>query len=82
MSVTLLQAKPIAKRKALFLDHSEIQQDVAKKNNTNSQILTNPTQFENDHDTKLCDDCEADYKEEDEARHYYTQVNGILYYKV
>ena len=53
-----------------------------KKNNTNSQILTNLTQFENDHDTKLCDDCEADYKEEDEARHYYTQVNGILYYKV
>ena len=41
-----------------------------KKNNTNSQILTNLTQFENDHDTKLCDDCE-----EDEAWDYYTQVN-------
>ena len=53
---------------------------ILQENDTNSQILTNSTKFENDQDTKLCDDCEVDYKEEDEARDYYSQVNGILYY--
>ena len=32
------------------------------------QTLTDQTQLENDQDTKLCDNCEVDYKEEDVNR--------------
>ena len=32
------------------------------------QTLTDQTQLENNQDTKLCDNCEVDYKEEDVNR--------------
>ena len=62
MSVTLLQSKPTySKEEGLIFGPLRDPARSCEQKYTNSQILTNPTQFENDHDSKLCDSYEADY---------------------
>ena len=56
------------------------EETTSEENGTNSPILPDPTRLGNDQDTKSCDDCEVDYKEEDGARDYFVEVNGILHY--
>ena len=49
--------------------------DATLENEEVTEIMTNPTQTEEGIEPKLvCDDCEVDYKEEDETREEFAQV--------
>ena len=78
MSTILVQAQPFEKREASAVPFNPFAIETSNatlENEEVTEIVTNPTQIEDSTEPgSLCDDCEVDYKVEDENREEFVQV--------
>ena len=86
MSTILVQAQPFEKREASAVPFNLFATETSNatlENEEVTEIVTNPTQIEDSTEPgSLCDDCEVDYKVEDENRDEFAQVLKINIYKI